>query len=127
VRVRGANSPTAALTSRERADLDLTLPTYRGSPCDPLHLKTQDENDNARILHTMGISTEHGGAEPQEARRGDSHPGCGGIGVLAGCGSGICIAGPREMTSTASRFGAARRPTDHGGDAEQPSPRDNDA
>ena len=121
--MRGANSPTAALTSRERADLDLTLPTYRGSPCDPLHLKTQDENDNARILHTMGISTEHGGTEPQAARRGDSRPGCGG--VLAGCGSGICIAGPREMTSTASRFGAAHRPTD--GDAEQPSPRDNNA
>jgi hypothetical protein len=106
VRVRGANSPNVALASRERADLDLTVPTYRGSPCDPLHLKTQDENDNARILHTVGISTEDGGAEPQAARRSDSHPGCGGIGVLAGRGSGICIAGPHEMTSTASRFGA---------------------
>jgi hypothetical protein len=85
----GTNSPDGALATRECAELDLTVPTYRGCPCDPLHLKTQGENDTARILHTVRISTEYAGAEPQASRLGDGHPRCGdvgGVGALAGIG-----------------------------------------
>ena len=66
----GANSPDGALATRERAELDLTVPTYRGSTCDPPHLKTQSENDNARILHTVGISTHM--SVPNRTRPGEA-------------------------------------------------------
>lgn len=66
----GANSPDGALATRERAELDLTVPTYRGSTCDPPHLKTQSENDNARILHTVRISTHM--SVPNRTRPGEA-------------------------------------------------------